>query len=419
MLQPDFASDLSQQTGKTFFFSEEKWRAYFFLTFSFLLPVWPDLATRFLFIWLLFSLVVFSIRRCVAHWQHLWPLFLFVLYVLSWALSQHGDWHFLERKASLLIFPVLFLLHGRVDIRLFTRICHAFVWGVLLSLVICECVAVYAYAYHWWQPGLRLTGFKFSIIHQSVYFSVYMLTAVLILIRFPLKSAISTGLLIIFLLIGIFQVANKATILTGVVLLLLFLFFRLKGKWRFPVVTGAFGIMCLAMILWLPRWKDTIQHIRSHGLEVSADSYSSDELRIISWMTAAKLVSQHWLTGLGLGDTQMVMNREYEAAGYVIAAKKKLNAHNTYLALWLENGIAGLVWVLLFLYFLFRRAKEHHLLENFILSFILMIGINFLFESFFSRFSGLAFLSFFFGLLMAVTYPPGKVEEQIIESSNS
>lgn len=58
------------------------------------------------------------------------------------------------------------------------------------------------------------------------------------------------------------------------------------------------------------------------------------------------LAKQHWLTGVGTGDTQLAFNRAYAAAHSPLAPQWRLRAHNEYLTLCISFGVFGLLWSL-------------------------------------------------------------------------
>lgn len=82
----------------------ETTRLFFFIAFAFLLPISQDYSTGVLLIWLTYSLFVFD-KKQVSGDLRLWvPVGLLIVYGISLLVSENANFHFLERKSSLLAF---------------------------------------------------------------------------------------------------------------------------------------------------------------------------------------------------------------------------------------------------------------------------------------------------------------------------
>ncbi len=69
-------------------------------------------------------------------------------------------------------------------------------------------------------------------------------------------------------------------------------------------------------------------------------------MRIEFQRTGWAIAMQHWLTGVGTGDTQLAFNAAYASANSPLAEKWRLRAHNEYLTLCISFGVFGLLWSL-------------------------------------------------------------------------
>ncbi|MBK8581893.1 MAG: O-antigen ligase family protein [Flavobacteriales bacterium] len=69
-------------------------------------------------------------------------------------------------------------------------------------------------------------------------------------------------------------------------------------------------------------------------------------MRIEFQRTGWAIAKQHWLTGVGTGDTQLAFNAAYASANSPLAEKWRLRAHNEYLTLCISFGVFGLLWSL-------------------------------------------------------------------------
>src|SRR5690606_21768175 len=71
----------------------------------------------------------------------LFPL-LYLLYFISLLYSENDAYTILERKLSLVVFPLLFFLH-KYDVNQRKLILKVFIYGLLISGVVCLFVALY------------------------------------------------------------------------------------------------------------------------------------------------------------------------------------------------------------------------------------------------------------------------------------
>ncbi|MDI3480562.1 MAG: hypothetical protein PWQ97_217 [Tepidanaerobacteraceae bacterium] len=73
---------------------------------------------------------------------------------------------------------------------------------------------------------------------------------------------------------------------------------------------------------------------------------SSNAFRVTIWIAAIRMIKDYWITGVGLGLT--AFSRVYR--DYMIAGTPALHAHNLYLEIGIEMGIAGLltfIWMII------------------------------------------------------------------------
>lgn len=387
---------------------KENVRLFFLNGFAFLLPFYQGISTIFLFIWVAYSLIAFENRAKVASKQMAIPVLLFSLYALSVMFSDNTSFQYIERKLSLVALPLVFVLNESVVRKKFGTILHFFVLGCAFSLLYCEVNALYNTLHYWWKSKNFFLEKKFSELHQTVYFAMYILMAILILIYHPLRIRWLSSLLIFFFIIGLFQISNRASIV--ILFLLALLHITIKTKSFFQVTTTITASVFFALIILAatPRWRHTLKEVARYGFSVNTnnDSLTSYNLRVISWQASVTLMKKHFALGLGAGDTQTALNKIYQEQGYSVAFEQQLNPHNTYFSLILETGVAGLALLFLYFFNVYKLTHTDPTLSLFYVSFILLLAINFLFESMFNRYSGLIFINFFYCLFLT-----GKMEK--------
>jgi len=121
-----------------------------------------------------------------------------------------------------------------------------------------------------------------------------------------------------------------------------------------------------------------------------------DAIRLKIWQTVPAAVGKNWLFGVGIGDVRETLAMAYQGKNMDFALDKRLNAHNQYLETYMGLGIVGLSCLLLILgSALWQSVRRKDMV---FLLFMLIILINFLFESVLERFFGVLFFVFFLSI---------------------
>jgi len=110
-------------------------------------------------------------------------------------------------------------------------------------------------------------------------------------------------------------------------------------------------------------------------------------------------VHNNFVFGVGTGDIQDELNKEYQLEGVkVLAIANNLNTHNQFLEVLVENGFIGiLLFLWLFGIMFYVSLKEANIIY---LMFILIAFISFLFETMLNRLAGVSFFPLFSFLLI-------------------
>jgi len=155
----------------------------------------------------------------------------------------------------------------------------------------------------------------------------------------------------IFLIIGIVISQSRGgfvTLISTIIFIILF-----QGKKRILALTiGAFvvaGISVLAPLTYIER----MQTITGSGLEKGDTGYG----RITLWKAGLKMMVDHPITGVGLGRYQAAYGYKYHRK----EDRKWRVAHNSYISIGAETGIAGL---LLYFYLLYCIFKENYYIRK-------------------------------------------------------
>ncbi|HOC36890.1 MAG TPA: O-antigen ligase family protein, partial [Tenuifilaceae bacterium] len=123
---------------------------------------------------------------------------------------------------------------------------------------------------------------------------------------------------------------------------------------------------------------------------------SEDAVRLRIWQTIPSVVGKNWLFGLGIGDVRETLAKAYQEKNMDFALNKRLNAHNQYLETYVGLGLIGLSCLLLILGSALWQSIRRRDMVFFL--FMLIILINFMFESVLERFFGVLFFVFFLSI---------------------
>jgi hypothetical protein len=70
-------------------------------------------------------------------------------------------------------------------------------------------------------------------------------------------------------------------------------------------------------------------------------------MRLEFWKAGSTIAREHWIAGVGTGDTQKAFNAQYDRMGSALSPRWRLRAHNEYLTLWISFGAFGFIWCMI------------------------------------------------------------------------
>jgi O-antigen ligase len=403
----------------------EKIKDFLFLSFAFLLPISQKASTINIALLLLLSLFTLKKNNIQYFKELLVPIIFYLVCCLSLIYSSEFQISIIEKKASLIVFPLIFIINSSFRTHFYTALKY-FVVGCVFALFICELNALFD-SFDFSRLNFNsksneelslfdsiiknenaFFSYKFSFLHQTVYFSMYLTFAMAILMYFNFFRKNLQRVFYLFMVIGLFQISNKAGYFVFVILLCVKLFQSVKSKKR--ILIGMFSLLgaCLFIILLNPRFRSFNSNFKINKSELRATDFKKiknknatrTNTRIMLWVSAIELIKENPIIGIGAGGSH---NRLYE----VFAVKRqwydkneKYHAHNQYFQVLLDTGLLGFVpFTLLFIAFFYKG--RNNVIRLFSYSFIIIIGINFLFESMFERYSGISFFVFFYCLFVS------------------
>jgi len=395
---------------------ELKNKGYFYgaQLYVFCISFHQQMATFALVIWLLLSLISFNSSNKVENRLLLLLPILYFTYFTGIIFYELTDFRFLETKLSFMAFPLIFFLN-KYEVQEREKMFKILILGLVFSSILCLIFAFYnAIGVENGSVGFRANvlpekgfmesilyggnyffGRYLSIFHQTVYFALYLCSGITILLFLPkLFETRTRRVLLVFLCAMIFLISNKASFIALGIIFLIRLF-SLEASVAKKTLGILIAIAAFCFLFYTnPRARESIEKITKGELELKKNARYGFSTRLLSWDAAIYLIKENPFLGYGASNTQRRLNEVYQQKNYVFPLKESYNAHNLWMQIWLENGMFGLLALLILFFVLFRTSVIDARFMGLTLTLIAILFINSFFESIFNRFSGISFFSF-------------------------
>lgn len=252
---------------------------------------------------------------------------------------------------------------------------------------------------------------KISPFQHPSYMAMYMVFSLAVLetlverIRMTTTGWIFASVYAVISIVYIILLQSKAGLLSLAILILflmaLSIFKRERSRMIFAGLLLVFSVGCFLLIPAAgSRMQESVAELNDNKT-VAADTGTSTSARMLVWGEAWQLFQQHWLGGVGVGDTQNALNRRYEAAGMKSALQREYNCHSQILQTAVTLGVLGiLILIAIFCYPLF--TLKSHPFGLLALFFLLLIGANILVEAMWETIAGVSFFTLGYTLINSV-----------------
>ena len=388
-----------------------------------IIPIYHWFLPPFMILWGV--IWMFEISTRTKDIQQITPYnkFLFILFIIFFAWQIIGmiyssnpkeGWRNIELRLSLILFPLVLISPGNLIRGNNATLLRLFALSTFFYLVICFGYAFYRslnfqngiLSFSAYSPVTTWNYFyssELAIFQHPSYLSMYILFSVFIALESFFESLVEGKkhyfwlVISVILLVSIYFLSSKAGIFALIITLPFYLFqkSRIIGINKYIGLTIIFGSLILFLVfLTNPRVRDYLK-LRS-GKEWS--EMTLKEGRITIWNTVNKIIKRNIVFGVGTGDIQSELNKEYIKTGNVKLAEGNFNAHNQYIEIMLENGLIGLLLFLsLFGVMIYISIKDANLIY---LMFNIIVFVSFMFESMLNRLAGVSFFSLFSFMLL-------------------
>lgn len=334
--------------------------------------------------------------------------FLYLIYLLGLIYTENFEYarFDLEIKLTILIFPLVFATSAepasfRSDIG---RIIRGFVSGCIVMSLVLYGRAIYNAFIIDVSEAFYYSNLSWYF-HPS-YMAMYMTFAASGILYYLLIRKSVTGfrrisfhvLLLVHFTVFIILLSSKAGLITLIAVILFYFLLMMIRYQKFLKAVTFLVISLLVIFIGLNLFPYMTGRLMQAGKDLRSgdtvqNSGKSTADRIGIWNSSLKLIRDHPSLGVGTGDVKDELLKEYRKDNVLPALEQKLNAHNQYLQTFVTLGFSGFLVLVLMLMVPAGIAIRN---DNYIyFAFILVIGINMLFESMLEIQQGVVFYAFF------------------------
>ncbi len=304
-------------------------------------------------------------------------LYFFMLGIsLYYSDNQGRGLRYLDTRLALFYFPVAIGL---------LELSKAFKEKVLLGLAVITAIACFI-SLLW---GIRASGFfqrpellyndslTDLIGRQSIYVSLLVNISIFIFaywiffkeISGKKKTAMLAAVLLLFISSYLLASRNMMLVLYAVSFgFVLYYILKKKKYLEGATLLMAMGIGIFLVFKFFPQTINRFRELafteyryenlgkESHyNMEVTADQWNGANFRLAAWKCGWTVFSRNPVFGVGMGDKQDELVKEYARKGFAFGINTKKNVHNNYLDVLISIGLVGFVffvlgWVILPLY---------------------------------------------------------------------
>ena len=415
---------------------------FFLLLFIFWLPLKDNFLPLLLFFWILTWLLEGNFKKRFNQYLPSKPLLLaliiyFLLTCFALFISTSFDDGILEvqQKLSLVFFPILIIGSRHKIKENLNTILLIFIIGILAASLFCLANAtassisinngIINFEYwpypefkgesFWKLVNIRFnnysSGFLSIFIHPS-YFAMFLVFSICILLFFIKHKLVSKTIhkvgvviLITFFLLMIYLLQSRAGIMSLVIVFLIFVTIEIKRKFKKRyLILVLIVIPLLGLLLFSSsKLKRNFTELKEIYADPSGYSIEKVDVRYRVWFSSLKVIEENFWLGTSPANLIDELVVKYNELGYEDAGSGKLNSHNQYLETFAGLGVFGFLSLMFILVYGFVISiKQRHYLLFFLM---LILSVNFLFESMMNRMSGILFMMLFISIFVFVDIP--------------
>lgn len=349
-------------------------------------------------------------------------LYLFYSLGMIWTSDRVAGGQAIETMFSLLLFPILFSFSTEFFRKQTLNILLFFILGCFIASLSCIFVAFWesisieagrlvfnpidqVYA-GWEYGGSHFKYTNLSLVLHPTYFSCYLLFSVICCIQILRNGTLTDKRIIYglylsipFFLVMIYLLSSKSGIICAILCVIFYTgtLARRQKILRSKVLVLLSGFVLVFLALQNPRFFSITEAIKNPERVSDFSENGSVISRVHIWRAGVEIIEKNFLTGVGTGDSNAELVKQYEIYHLSDPLRLKANAHNQYFETFIDLGIGGFLLLLsLFIYPAIKALTRKNIL---FLSFLFILSFNFLFETMLNKMSAAIFLGFFYCLL--------------------
>ena len=252
----------------------------------------------------------------------------YLLYLLAIPLTPHDYRPFLsllcQRKASLLLMPLVFAITSQSFRTLIMGELIYFVYGCIASCLVGNA----DFAYHMWmakEPIRTLSHVTYRVMFESstgihpTYMGMFLAFSICImLLAAPFKGP-AKYLVVYLLLIFLLALLAKSPIIALLIIFVHYGYINRKELYRYKIVLPGFFAALVAACFFIPfigqRLKEVLQFAGVGKPGNVADN--SVYVRKLIWNVDTDLLKHYWLTGVGPGRVLQALHEQHLVAARV------------------------------------------------------------------------------------------------------
>jgi hypothetical protein len=365
-----------------------------------------------------------------------WSLFFYFLLSLTaliYSQNQQKAWFDVQQKIALLVFPVFIIGQSTYFWKHKRILLWAFVAGLFIASIYDIAYAIHnsfvagesEHAFRYWVYekhenvgfieliSMRMSYFSYAylsrFLHPS-YFAMYLVFSLAILrhLHSTWKES-SKWINLFYYLLGLFfilmvLILQSTAGLISLVVILIYLFAqKISSKFNLRKSILIFSVTLLSIFGLIAIVIGQNDHLRiqiEQSLEKGLSTSSS--VRLIIWKNASHLALQNKLLGISPGDVRDQVKTVFEKSDNIDFASGNYNMHNQFLETYIGLGLLGLFLLISLLALGLKLAIKNK--DALLITLLIIIMINFSFESILNRQSGIFFFLFFLSLLAFDTH---------------
>lgn len=349
--------------------------------------------------------------------ERVWAMFfmalVYVAYAYGMLISPHiqgGDWF---QKLPFLLLPCALLWSSGYDMSERKMLWIKVIFAAACVLSLCMCVV---HAYIGEEVHFSFANYYYSTLtkwlRHPAYLSMMYAMAVVWLISVQHGNAAKKGLNIVcyvfnaILAAGIVLMCSRAGILAYVLVMSVYFVceccVNTSAVWRW-IKTACVPVLCFCItFLLIPHQQNRAVSTKQVMAGEAVQRYhnaSPRDARVQAWQASWCIGKQYFPQGVGIANFKQEQKSFYIDHGYWLSAEKELNAHNQYLQMWACMGLIGVLALVALLGYGTYIAIKHR--QVMLLLMIVIVAVNYMFESMLERQDGIMFTCFFYCILCA------------------